>query len=167
MTNALIIGRFQPFHLGHLRLIEEAGKEADRIIIGIGSSQYAGTPENPFTSTERREMIERSLKGFVSLEYEIYEIPDIGDNTRWVSHVASLVPEFDVVYTNGPLERKLFRDAGYRVHATGLYNRDRFEGTEIRRRIFAGGGWEELVPEGTASVIREVGGLERIRSIAP
>jgi len=43
MTTALIIGRFQPFHLGHLLLIKEAAKEADIIVIGIGSSQESRT----------------------------------------------------------------------------------------------------------------------------
>jgi nicotinamide-nucleotide adenylyltransferase len=160
-TTALIIGRFQPFHLGHVRLIEEAAKEADHILIGVGSSQEDHTKNNPFTAREREEMIKRSLKD--GKKYSIYEIPDIGNDKRWVSHVAGIVPSFDVVYTNGALERKLFAEAGCRVHATGLYNREKYAGTEIRRRIVSGEPWEDLVPEGTLEVMEKTKGVERIR----
>lgn len=164
MTTALIIGRFQPFHLGHLRLLEEAGKEADEIIIGIGSSQESNTASNPFTAEERRRMIRSSISGIKS-RISVYDIPDIGDNTRWVKHVEKIVPKFDVVYTNGELERHLFAEAGYRVHATGLFNRDKYSGTEIRRRILSGESWEELVPDGTLKVLKDIKGAERIRSV--
>ncbi|HIE34115.1 MAG TPA: nicotinamide-nucleotide adenylyltransferase, partial [Candidatus Altiarchaeales archaeon] len=72
---ALIIGRFQPFHFGHLKLIEWAADSVDYIIIGIGSSQESHTWNNPFTAPERRKMIERSLRTFKN--YQIYEIPDV------------------------------------------------------------------------------------------
>ena len=160
-TTVLIIGRFQPFHMGHILLIEEAAKEADHIIIGIGSSQEGRTRSNPFTAAERREMIERSVK--IEKKYSVYEIPDVNDDKRWVSHVEKIVPKFDVVYTNGELERALFAKAGYRVHATGLYNRDLFSGTEIRRRILSGERWEDLVPEGTLKILDEIKGVDRIR----
>ena len=35
---ALIVGRFQPFHKGHLFLIKKALEKANKTIIGIGSS---------------------------------------------------------------------------------------------------------------------------------
>jgi len=162
-TTALIIGRFQPFHLGHVRLIEEAAKEADHILIGIGSSQEGHTKNNPFTAAERREMIERSLS--IGKKYSVYDIPDIGNDKKWVSHVDSIVPKYDVVYTNGELERMLFAKAGYRVHATGLYNRDTYSGTEIRRRILAGEKWKNLVPKGTLEVMEELKGVERVMSL--
>ena len=164
MTVALIIGRFQPFHLGHLRLIEEGAKEANHIIIGIGSSQCSGTENNPFSAEERKKMIEASVPK--KIKHSIHEITDIGNDKLWVSHVSKIVPNFKVVYTNGELERRLFKEAGYRVHATGLYNRDKFAGTEVRRRIRAGQEWESLVPEGTIKIMKEIKGEERIKSLA-
>ena len=165
MTVALIIGRFQPFHLGHLRLIEEAAKEADHIIIGIGSSQCSGTENNPFTAEERKMMIEASVPK--KIKNSVHEITDIGNDKLWVSHVSKIVPKFEVVYTNGELERRLFKEAGYRVHATGLYNREKFAGTEVRRRIRAGEEWISLVPKGTQKIMKEIDGEERIKSLAP
>jgi len=163
MKTALIIGRFQPFHLGHLKLIEVAAENSDRLIIGIGSSQESNTRENPFTSDERKEMIENSLN--IKIPYEIVPIPDINNDKLWVSHVKKLVPEFDAVYTNGELERRLFKEAGIQVVSTRIFNRDRHSGTEIRRRILSGEKWEDLIPEGTLKVIKRVKGVERIKSI--
>jgi len=148
----LIIGRFQPFHLGHLRLIEFAAKEVDSLIIGIGSSQESGTKENPFSAAERRRMIENSLAG---IKFKIFDIPDINNNELWVSHVKQIIPEFDSVYTNTELECRLFKEAGCQVRETPFFDRGNYSGTEIRRRILAGEMWEDLVPEGTLKVMEE------------
>ncbi len=164
MTSALIIGRFQPFHRGHLRLIKEAAKEADHILIGIGSSQLSRTKDNPFTSEERRETIIASLKDMPG-KLSLYDIPDIGNNDLWVAHVEKIVPKYDVVYTNGVLERSLFAKAGYQVHATGLFNRDKYSGTEIRRRIRSNEKWRHLVPEGTLKILKKIKGTETIKSL--
>ena len=59
---ALFIGRFQPFHKGHLKAIKYLFNKYDGIIIGVGSSQYSNTVENPFSSDERMLMIRESLK---------------------------------------------------------------------------------------------------------
>lgn len=157
---ALIIGRFQPFHFGHLRLIEFAAKEVDSLIIGIGSSQESNTKENPFSAEERRRMIENSLSG---IKFEILEIPDINNNDLWVLHVKKIIPEFDSVYTNAELERHLFKEASYEVRETPFFDRGNYSGTEIRKRILAGEMWEDLVPEGTLKVMEEIRGEERIK----
>ena len=158
----MIIGRFQPFHLGHLKLIETAEKDLDRIIIGIGSSQFSHTKRNPFTAEERKRMIEESLN---IKNIQIIPIPDVNNDKVWVSHVRKLVPEFQVVYTNSELERKLFRDAGIEVRSTKIFNRKNYSGTEIRRRILNMENWKELVPEGTLKVMKEINGEERIRKL--
>lgn len=61
---ALFIGRFQPFHSGHLDAIKQISE--DEIIIGVGSSQYSGTEDNPHSFEERKKMIERSLNVMLS-----------------------------------------------------------------------------------------------------
>ncbi|MEM3079801.1 MAG: adenylyltransferase/cytidyltransferase family protein, partial [Thermoproteota archaeon] len=52
-SRGLFIGRFQPFHLGHLKAVEYIINRVDEVIIGIGSAQYSHTLENPFTAGER------------------------------------------------------------------------------------------------------------------
>src|SRR5207245_2773190 len=58
---ALFVGRFQPFHRGHLATVRRILETNDEIIVGIGSAQYSHTGENPFTAGERYEMIKRAL----------------------------------------------------------------------------------------------------------
>ena len=50
---ALFIGRFQPFHSGHVDAIKQISEK--EIIIGIGSSQYSGTDDNPYSFEERKK----------------------------------------------------------------------------------------------------------------
>ena len=72
---ALFIGRFQPFHNGHLKVIQNSINLYDEVIIGIGSAQYSNTTDNPFTAEERKLMIERSLKKAGFGNYKIILIP--------------------------------------------------------------------------------------------
>ena len=54
---ALFVGRFQPFHNGHIHAIGEILEESDELIIVVGSAQMSHEPDNPFTAGERLEMI--------------------------------------------------------------------------------------------------------------
>ncbi len=159
MSKGLFVGRFQPFHKGHLSLIEKALEEVDELIIGIGSSQFAYTKYNPFTDKERDEMIKDAVNG----NCKIINIPDINDYPRWVEHVEKIIPEFDVVYTgrDSDITKRLFREKGYEVrHIEDGFN---ISATKIRDMMANGGDWEKWVPESTADVIEKKHGIERMR----
>jgi nicotinamide-nucleotide adenylyltransferase len=162
---ALVIGRFQPFHKGHLEVVRTIAKECESVTIGIGSAQYSHTLDNPFTAGERHLMISRSLRDDGLADLSIVPIVDINRYAVWVSHVVSMVPPFKAVYSNNPLTKRLFSEAGYEVRASPLFNRDLYSGTEIRRRMVSGERWEHLVPEAVAEVIRDVNGLDRMRDL--
>ena len=57
----LYVGRFQPFHNGHLSIVEESLAHCDRLILVIGSAQESGTERNPFDKDLRRRCIEQAL----------------------------------------------------------------------------------------------------------
>jgi nicotinamide-nucleotide adenylyltransferase len=159
------IGRFQPFHLGHRKVITEIAKEVDELVIGIGSAQQSHSPENPFTAGERIMMISRSLEG-LDLYYYVIPISDIYRNAIWVAHVRSMTPPFTSVYSNNPLVSRLFNEAGYEVQYSPMYNRTEYSGTEIRRRMLAGENWQKLVPGEVVDVIHEIKGVERLKAVA-
>ena len=46
------MGRFQPFHLGHLELVKQILDQCDEVIIAITSAQF-NYLERPFTAGER------------------------------------------------------------------------------------------------------------------
>lgn len=163
----LLIGRFQPFHKGHMYVIERIAKEVDEIIIGIGSAQKSHCLSNPFTAGERLMMIRNSLEeADFKKNYYIIPISDVNNNSLWVSHVKSLTPPFHRVYSGNPLVKRLFKEAGKEVATPPLFNRRVYSGTEIRRRILMGEPWEDLVPEAVVRVIKEVDGENRIRELA-
>ncbi|ABK78173.1 hypothetical protein CENSYa_1551 [Cenarchaeum symbiosum A] len=49
--DGLLIGRFQPFHLGHLAAVRFALSRADRVWLGIGSSTGRPPGRTPLLQT--------------------------------------------------------------------------------------------------------------------
>ena len=162
----LYIGRFQPFHNGHLELIKSIKDKYEEIIIGIGSSQYSHDKINPFTIEERRLMIEKTLNENKIYNYVIVEISDIHNYPKWVSHIESIIPDFDAVITNNPLITSLFQDKGYRVIKTRLYNRKDYSGAEIRRKIILDEEWEKSIPTPVYNIIKKIEGVKRIKKLS-
>lgn len=163
---SLMVGRFQPLHFGHLEVIKKCAAESDNLTIGIGSAQYSHSPENPFTAGERYLMVKNTLDDAGIDNYCIVPIEDLNRYSIWVSHVAAMSPPFRYVYSNNPFTSRLFREAGYDVKETIMYNRNVYSGTEVRRRILTGGDWRSLVPKAVAEVIDEIDGAGRIRGIS-
>jgi len=163
---ALFIGRFQPFHKGHLKIIQNLSKKYEEIIIGIGSSQYGYTIDNPFTADERKKMIKNTLKQNSIQNFKIILIPDIHNPPKWVDHVTSIISDFNVVITNNHLTKRLFSEKGYIVKKTFLYDRSKYSGENIRDKIIKNETWNELVPEPVYNLIKEVNGEERLRKLS-
>lgn len=165
---ALFVGRFQPFHNGHLHAIKRILEETDELIIVVGSAQMSHEHDNPFTAGERLEMTRYTLDaaGVDTRRYMLIPIPDAPAHRVWVSQVESQTPRFDVVYTNQPLTRRLLIEAGYDVRGIDLYMRDRYEATEIRQRILECKDWKDLVPPEVYAYVKEIDGEGRIRDLA-
>lgn len=161
---ALIIGRFQPFHKGHLKVIKEVSDEHE-VIIGIGSAQHSHTLDNPFTAGERYEMIHAALTNEGIKQFHIIPIEDLNRYPLWVSHVESLVPRFDLVITSNYLTKMLFECRGYEVKTVPLYDREKFSGKEIRRRMIEGKRWKHLVPKDVVAFITRIEGERRLREL--
>jgi nicotinamide-nucleotide adenylyltransferase len=165
---ALFVGRFQPFHNGHLYATQLILRGAEEIILVIGSAEKSHELSNPFTAGERIEMMRRALRAAEvdPLRYILVPVPDAEAHTAWVSKVVAYTPKFDIVYTNQPLTRRLFLESGYEVREIPLYMRSEYSATEIRRRMLEGGDWGSLLPKEVYSFIREIQGDERIRDLA-
>jgi len=167
VKRGLYVGRFQPFHLGHLNAIKEVLKEVDELVIVIGSAQYSHNINNPFTAGERLFMVRQALEK-CRIDYErvwLVPVPDIHLHMMWVSSVQGYTPHFDVVFSNEPLTRRLFMEAGYKVKPIRFFDRKVYSSTEIREKIVKGQNWEKLVPKSVASFIKEIDGINRLKDL--
>ncbi|MCL7416976.1 MAG: nicotinamide-nucleotide adenylyltransferase [Halalkalicoccus sp.] len=165
MTRGFYIGRFQPYHNGHHRMVDRIASEVDELVLGIGSAGDSHSRHDPFTAGERIMMITKSLVDYDIVTYAV-PIEDLDRNSVWVSHVQSMSPYFEIAYSNNPLVIRLFEEAGVEVRQSPMFNREELEGTEVRERMIEDGDWESLVPEAVVDVVHETNGIERIQQVS-
>jgi len=159
-----LIGRFQPFHNGHLQVIERIASDVDELVIGIGSADASHTTRNPFTAGERIMMIRKTLEPYDITDY-VVPIEDLDRNSVWVSHIQSMAPRFDIAYSNNSLVVRLFEEADIPVRQTEMFDRETLKGSEIRAEMIEGAAWREHVPDAVATVVEEIDGVGRLRQI--
>jgi len=131
---ALYLGRFQPFHMGHLNIIKGLAEKYDEVVIGLCSAQCSHTLRNPFTYVERYQMITLALSEVNIHNYKIVPIPDINHWDRWADFCNEIFGEYDVVVTNNPDTRKLFEKRGDKVEGFKITKRDGASITGTRTR---------------------------------
>lgn len=162
---ALIVGRFQPFHNGHMESVRHVLEEFEDVIIGIGSAQYSHTPNNPFTGGERHLMISKAMfEGGVD-NFFLVPIQDINQYGLWVAHVQLIVPPFDAIFSNNPLTLRLFSERGYDARPLPMYDREKYSGSSIREMIVEDGDWESLVPPAVVDVLKQFDGVNRLKDL--
>ena len=167
-SRGLYVGRFQPFHLGHIDAIKEVLKFVDELVIAIGSAQYSHNLTNPFTAGERLVMIRQALKE-ADVDYSriwIVPVPDVHLHMLWVSALEGYTPRFNVVFSNEPLTRRLFTEAGYKVKSICFFAREIYTSTLIREKMLKDDSWASLVPKSVAEFITEIDGVNRLRDLA-
>ena len=166
---AVFPGRFQPFHLGHLAVIELLLSKYDEVIIIVGSGKDSHSIYNPFTAGERVEMIRNGLKEF-NADFKrlvIFPILESFTGKIWIRNVEQYSPRFDVVVSGNPLVVTTAKDAGYLVDIPPMFNRDMYSATKIRKLMIEGNeGWSELVPKSVYLFIKKIKGDERLRDVA-
>ena len=169
MTNrGLYVGRFQPFHLGHLEAIEEVLKTVDELVIVIGSAQYSHNSNNPFTAGERLVMVRRALME-AGMDYSrlwVVPVPDVHLHMLWVSALEGYTPHFNTVFSNEPLTRRLFMEKGYKVKSIRFFERKLYTSTLIREKMLKDESWTTLVPKTVADFITDIDGVNRLRDLA-
>lgn len=91
---AVFIGRFQPFHNGHLHVVMEAFKIAKKVIILVGSASSPRCYRNPFTYDERASMIDRAIAQATngSINFSVFPLEDAAYNdVKWVTSIQDRV----------------------------------------------------------------------------
>lgn len=146
---ALIVGRFQPFHNGHLYLLRTALQIADQIVIAVGSSNSTDQDNNPLSFSARRALLEKVVahEGWQTKVKKIVASPDFPSDEVWLRTLLENVGEFEVAVGNNDWTNGVLSQAGYDIVEIPLLKREEFQGTYIRQRIRANESWQERVPE--------------------
>ncbi|MCU7843275.1 MAG: bifunctional nicotinamide-nucleotide adenylyltransferase/Nudix hydroxylase [Candidatus Thiodiazotropha sp. (ex Monitilora ramsayi)] len=88
----VFIGRFQPFHQGHLSVVQEGLREAERVIVLIGSAHRPRNIRDPWTVDERTEMLRSAVGEQDSERVIIAPLMDVLYNDElWVRNVQATV----------------------------------------------------------------------------
>lgn len=169
---SLYIGRFQPFHLGHLDALDQVFSKEDYVLIGIGSTEDDYTPANPFTAGERYQMIEAAILGqklggrlITRANFDILPARNIHHYSLWVKHIESLFPPFENVYTGSPIVARLFKEEG-RHKVMPIKKHKKVTATGIRTKMLAGEKWAHLVPPQVSALIKKWDAVRRLKEIS-
>lgn len=109
----IYIGRFQPFHKGHLHIIEQMMKDCRKVVVVIGSANKGNTERNPLTYLERKTIIDKAIRD-LGYHYRVNVVgiddrKDISNDSSWGEYVKEQLLlqgiEFDVIYEGYELER--------------------------------------------------------------
>jgi bifunctional NMN adenylyltransferase/nudix hydrolase len=152
---AAFIGRFQPFHLGHLSVLKQAFESASHVIVVLGSANCAQNPKNPFSVAQREYLIRSALTEEERQRLTVVSVRDyLYDDGKWVMEVQNKVHEIAGYDKNVALiGYKKDRSSYYLdlfplwqfIHASA--NKYTIDATDVRQRWFTRAPFEHLVPE--------------------
>ena len=163
--NGLLIGRFQPFHLGHLDALQFALSKVDKLWVGLGSSNLPPQKDNPFSAEQRQEMILSSIDDAMKEKISIYFIPDLDNHMKWIEKIDTIVPKFDIIFSNDELTNHLYSKRDIQIMTIPFLKRDKLSGTHIRDLIISDQKWNDLVPEGTKNFLEKINAKNHLKNL--
>ena len=160
----VFVGRFQPFHNGHLEAIKWILGQTGEVSIVIGSMQEYGQANNPLDFKERKEILEAALKEAGIKNYKIFGLPDFRNNAAWskkLLEVAGLDAGRAVLVSLNDWARESAREIGIEIADHPMFF-DNLSATQVRQTVAAGFEWDKLAPVAVARHLKNNGGLKRI-----
>ncbi len=170
LGNIGLIGRFKPLHNGGALMLEAVCEQAEKVIIGIGSSNKYNL-RNPFTAKETQEMINLYLHPRFN-NYSFLEIPDFGQipeyagGQKWTEHILEHYGKLDHFVSGNDHVTKLLKPHYDVIHPATLIPPEQhlwIKGTTVRMEMARGGDWKSLVPGVVAEYLVQKGLVERFR----
>lgn len=95
---AVFLWRFQPFHIGHMSIVDKIFKnDYERLLMVIGSAEKSGTDENPWTLQEREEIIRASVPLELQEKIDILWLDDVPDDDVWCENLKRLTSNIETL----------------------------------------------------------------------
>ncbi len=154
-------GRFNPPHKGHLSVIRKL-KDKCNLVVAIGSSEHKNEKTNPFSGSERKEMMVSYLKESKIKGVRVVTLDD-GESESWA--VDNLIKKVkpDILFLSTE-KSELTGLAKGRVHVVSFERTGVVSSTLIRDSITSGDDrWINLTGKSVAKLIIEFDGINRIR----
>lgn len=155
MATLIFPGRFQPFHNGHLMVVQGMMKISDSVVVVICDGKKNGD-EDPFTLDQRRDMIGAALLSADIMEATIATVRDDESDEAWAKHVLDSAgnPAQPIVWSGNDDVRGIFEKLGIEtkkiVPVPGLV------GAEIRKMLVEkNAAWRSKIPAGAMDVVDE------------
>jgi len=162
----LFLGRFQPMHNAHLKVIKKIYSilgNSDKLVIALGSSQHSRTFENPLNVEEREEMIKSCFNRSKIDKYLIIHVPDFEKDEHWIEHLEKALEKIEpkfyakqltlssiIVYSGNPRVIKIFSGLNSskkkKLRMKKIKLIEGINSTKIRQLILAEEKWKHLVP---------------------
>ena len=182
MTETGVVhGRFQVFHLDHLKYVLAARQRCRHLVIGITNPDPTLTradaadpgrslPEaNPLTYFERVAIIREVMfeRGLGPSEFSIVPFPiNFPELYRFYLPLDAVF--YLTIYDDwGKRKQEMFKSLGLNVEVlwTRPLQQKGISAGEVRERMARGVEWEHLVPPAAASVMKKMGIPERIANL--
>lgn len=157
---ALVVGRFQPLHIGHLNLFEYCEKNYADVTVILGKSPDGRTARNPLTVAERRQLVKTVNPSFTvtfatenfSGEFEqnvIDALEQPPSNYTLVTHNQNTIDELSPTFTiTKPPISIICR------------------GTEIRKNILEGKEWNEYIDNTVYQLLKKFNFEDKVKQTA-
>lgn len=166
--NCLFVGRFQPFHNGHLMVVSGMAKVCEKVVIAIGSANAEKSLKNPFTAMERKEMIQRALQSqdlIPKYDISFIEVDDMEADNEWTENVLELAGgEVSQVWTGDEWTKKCFQEK--EIEVKDIKEVLDISATDVRQLMIEGGDWHLKVPPEVVDYVESIGGVNRVKSLA-
>jgi bifunctional NMN adenylyltransferase/nudix hydrolase len=88
---AVFIGRFEPFHLGHLAILQRALALSARVVVLVGSAEAPRSAKNPWSFSERAVMIKAALGGDAARVTTLPLRDHLYNENAWLAEVQAQV----------------------------------------------------------------------------
>ncbi|OGK14096.1 hypothetical protein A3I50_03670 [Candidatus Roizmanbacteria bacterium RIFCSPLOWO2_02_FULL_37_9] len=151
-----LIGRFQPFHKGHLYLMRKSFQHVNTMVIGVGSVGVVNQ-DNFLSFGQRKKILEEVCKkeDWNDKVSKIVPLKDYYNDELWLKHTLEVSGKIDVVIGNNEWTNGIFERAGYPVLRLGFYKRYLYEGVKIRELMREGKKWESRIPNYLVNFVRK------------
>ena len=118
----VFIGRFAPFHAGHLKVVTEGLKRAKKLIILVGSAKEARSVRNPWTWEERKEMILSAISPDDSGRVTVIPLLDhLYNDHEWLQSVQMAIQGVTCQYHAGVSDKLRIGLIGHKKDNSSYY----------------------------------------------